>query len=328
MMLHRGLVGVVGLSAMRWSVFDAAMPNEARADAPGSASPRRSVLRVKGRRNRRCFPVEFEGKLHPGVRPIVSPCGPKPVMTERFRTQASATTGSPFGAGRRRPTRTSSSSASPIVGTNSRACDNTCSIPRQSASRQTRNGLPRSGPILSLIARTAPGGDPSWAPPLAQRIGVRASQVLIRNGGRDACELCRPILAISGPVIVGRAHRTAPVSGVGNGSAAAPSGNGKPSRVVRLRVGMAMVLLWWAPFWLLGPPIADLLKGLTHPPSAAAVTTAIVVLQTIVGLIGFWLAGTEAKSIIVVPRNDKPSRSSGRCFARRSPHCPHRSRFR
>ena len=74
--------------------------------------------------------------------------------------------------------------------------------------------------------------------------------------------------------------------------------NGKPSRVVRLRVGMAMVLLWWAPFWLLGPPIADLLKGLTHPPSAAAVTTAIVVLQTIVGLIGFWLAGTEAKSII------------------------------
>jgi hypothetical protein len=61
---------------------------------------------------------------------------------------------------------------------------------------------------------------------------------------------------------------------------------------------MAMVLLWWAPFWLLGPPIADLLSGLTHPPSAAAVTTAIVVLQTIVGLIGFWLAGTEVKSII------------------------------
>jgi hypothetical protein len=62
-------------------------------------------------------------------------------------------------------------------------------------------------------------------------------------------------------------------------------------------VAVALVLVWWAPFWLLGPLIADSLSGLSNPPSAAAVTTAIVVVQTIIGLIGFWLGGTEVTSI-------------------------------
>ena len=35
-----------------------------------------------------------------------------------------------------------------------------------------------------------------------------------------------------------------------------------------------------------------------HPPSVAAVTTTIVVVQTILGLLGFWVAGTQVKSII------------------------------
>jgi len=35
-----------------------------------------------------------------------------------------------------------------------------------------------------------------------------------------------------------------------------------------------------------------------HPPSVAAVTTSIVAVQTIIGLLGFWVAGTEVKSII------------------------------
>src|SRR6478609_6217481 len=67
---------------------------------------------------------------------------------------------------------------------------------------------------------------------------------------------------------------------------------------VRLRVAVAMVLLWWVPFWLLGPRIAGWLSGLASPPSAATVTAAIVVGQTIVGLIGFWLGGTEVKAIV------------------------------
>jgi hypothetical protein len=41
-----------------------------------------------------------------------------------------------------------------------------------------------------------------------------------------------------------------------------------------------------------------LLRGLSDPPSVAGVTTTIVVVQTIAGLFGLWIAGTEVKSII------------------------------
>jgi hypothetical protein len=67
---------------------------------------------------------------------------------------------------------------------------------------------------------------------------------------------------------------------------------------LRLRAGVSLILLWLIPFWALGPRIAHSLSGLSNPPSVAAVTTAIVVVQTIVGLLGFWVAGTEVKSIV------------------------------
>jgi hypothetical protein len=67
---------------------------------------------------------------------------------------------------------------------------------------------------------------------------------------------------------------------------------------LRLRFGVALVILWLLPFWALGPEIAHALNGLSNPPSAAAVTTAIVVVQSILGLLGLWLAGTEVKSIV------------------------------
>jgi hypothetical protein len=67
---------------------------------------------------------------------------------------------------------------------------------------------------------------------------------------------------------------------------------------LRLRVGVFLILLWIVPFWALSPRIADSLSGLSNPPSVAAVTTAIVVVQTILGLLGFWVAGTQVKSII------------------------------
>jgi hypothetical protein len=63
-------------------------------------------------------------------------------------------------------------------------------------------------------------------------------------------------------------------------------------------VGVFLILLWIVPFWLLAEPIAHSLSGLSNPPSVAAVTTAIVVVQTILGLLGFWVAGTQVKSII------------------------------
>ena len=58
------------------------------------------------------------------------------------------------------------------------------------------------------------------------------------------------------------------------------------------------MLMWLIPFWALAPHIAQSLSGLSNPPSAAAVTTAIVAVQTIIGLLGSWVAGTEVKSII------------------------------
>ena len=67
---------------------------------------------------------------------------------------------------------------------------------------------------------------------------------------------------------------------------------------LRLRVGVLLILLWIVPFWALAPFIANSLSGLSNPPSVAAVTTTILVLQTILGLLGFWVAGTEVKSII------------------------------
>ena len=67
---------------------------------------------------------------------------------------------------------------------------------------------------------------------------------------------------------------------------------------LRLRVGVALIILWLIPFWALAPEIAHSLSGLSNPPSVAAVTTAIAVVQTVIGLFGFWVAGTEVKSIV------------------------------
>ena len=67
---------------------------------------------------------------------------------------------------------------------------------------------------------------------------------------------------------------------------------------LRLRVGVFLILLWIVPFWALAPYIAHSLSGLSNPPSVAAVTTAILVVQTIIGLLGFWVAGAAVKSII------------------------------
>jgi hypothetical protein len=63
-------------------------------------------------------------------------------------------------------------------------------------------------------------------------------------------------------------------------------------------VGVVLILLWIVPFWALAPYIAHSLSGLSNPPSVAAVTTTILVVQTILGLLGFWVAGAAVKSII------------------------------
>ncbi len=63
-------------------------------------------------------------------------------------------------------------------------------------------------------------------------------------------------------------------------------------------MGVFLILLWIVPFWALAPYIANSLSGLSDPPSVAGVTTTIVVVQSILGLLGFWVAGAAVKSII------------------------------
>src|SRR4249919_27752 len=88
-----------------------------------------------------------------------------------------------------------------------------------------------------------------------------------------------------------RIHKRDGSSATGDTKSAGPS-------PLRLRVGVFLILLWIVPFWALAPFIANSLSGLSHPPSVAAVTTAIVIVQTILGLTGSWVAGTQVKSII------------------------------
>jgi hypothetical protein len=83
-----------------------------------------------------------------------------------------------------------------------------------------------------------------------------------------------------------------------NGSSTSEDPKSAAPSPLRLRVGVFLILLWIVPFWALAPLIADSLTGLSNPPSVAAVTTAIVTLQTIIGLLGFWVAGAAVKSII------------------------------
>lgn len=66
---------------------------------------------------------------------------------------------------------------------------------------------------------------------------------------------------------------------------------------LRLRIGVMLILLWWLPFWLLSPYIADLI-GTDGSPSVASITTVIVVIQTIIGFLGIFVAGKEVKTVI------------------------------
>lgn len=67
---------------------------------------------------------------------------------------------------------------------------------------------------------------------------------------------------------------------------------------LRLRLGVFLILVWWAPIWALAPAITHGLSGLPVPPPVAVVTGVIVVVQTIIGLLGFWVAGSQVKKIV------------------------------
>ena len=95
-----------------------------------------------------------------------------------------------------------------------------------------------------------------------------------------------------------RAHPTESGNHMRDGTSTAEGAKSTGLSPLHLRVGVFLILLWLLPFWALAPRIAHSLSGLSNPPSVAAVTTTIVVVQTILGLLGFWVAGTQVKSII------------------------------
>jgi hypothetical protein len=80
-----------------------------------------------------------------------------------------------------------------------------------------------------------------------------------------------------------------------DGSSAADQAKPAGASPLRLRLGVFLILLWWAPFWALSPLIAD---ALGTPGSVATITTIIIVVQTLIGIVGFFVAGAEVKSIV------------------------------
>jgi hypothetical protein len=79
---------------------------------------------------------------------------------------------------------------------------------------------------------------------------------------------------------------------------------------LRLRVGVFLILLWIVPFWALAPYIAHSLSGLSNPPSVAAVTTTILVVQTIIG------GRSEVRATsAMIPMNRDHQALTPSCFA-------------
>lgn len=63
--------------------------------------------------------------------------------------------------------------------------------------------------------------------------------------------------------------------------------------VLRVRIGILLFLLWWLPFYLLAPAIADVLGVGDDPAARREITIWIVCIQTLLGVVGAYLAGRE-----------------------------------
>lgn len=65
----------------------------------------------------------------------------------------------------------------------------------------------------------------------------------------------------------------------------------------RLRIGVLLLVLWFLPFWLLGPEIASAF-GISSPRGIAAVTGTITIIQTAIGITGAVIAGKQAAQLM------------------------------
>lgn len=66
----------------------------------------------------------------------------------------------------------------------------------------------------------------------------------------------------------------------------------------RLRLGIFLVLLWWIPFWVLAPFINSQHGVGKSSHATSMLTITIMIVQTIIGAIGVYVAGKQASTII------------------------------
>ena len=66
---------------------------------------------------------------------------------------------------------------------------------------------------------------------------------------------------------------------------------------LRLRIGILLIFLWWIPFWLAEPAVAHLL-GVTSASGKKQLTIVILGVQTVIGLVGFVVAGKQVALIL------------------------------
>jgi hypothetical protein len=63
--------------------------------------------------------------------------------------------------------------------------------------------------------------------------------------------------------------------------------------VVRLRLGVVLIGIWWIPIWLLAPLVAHFVDW-----PIGSLTIAIAIVQTVIGLIGVLFAGRQTAKIV------------------------------
>lgn len=61
----------------------------------------------------------------------------------------------------------------------------------------------------------------------------------------------------------------------------------------KLRIGVLFIFLWWFPFWALATPLAE-----TTGFKITTVTIFIMGIQTVIGLLGFYIVGKPVTKLI------------------------------
>lgn len=64
-----------------------------------------------------------------------------------------------------------------------------------------------------------------------------------------------------------------------------------PNGAFRLRLGVVFILLWWIPIWLISPLISEALGYSNNPSASHKVLVALLIIQSIFGIVGILIAG-------------------------------------